>query len=370
MPYMEKPIDRHQVRMDTLDSMVPWDSMARVIDCFIEHVDLAEMGFSKVEPSYEGRPCYDPKSLLKLLYYGSKNDLRLSRKLAKACEINVEVMWMLGGLTPDFRTISDFRKDNVENLKKLFKEFNRRITVDLKTGFVSIDGSKFKAVNSKDRNFTIMMIDDRIKWLEDHSQEYLRLIEIADEEDENEGTVTKEELEEKLQKAQERLERYRGYREIMERDNLTQLSLTDAEALLMKNKNGMDVSFNVQTAVESENHLILDFEVTSHATDHGLIAPTTEGLKQDMGDEVLDAVADKGYDKTEDMVACLENGVIPHVILPDGADSYDLEFPYEEASELHPESTNSDELKKCLHAGVIPEAYEGVLEDIEVVEVR
>lgn len=131
----------------------------------------------------------------------------------------------------------------------------------------------------------------------------------------------------------------------------------------------MDVSYNVQTAVSSETHLIMDCEVTNHATDHGMIAPTPECLKQD-SDKILDAVADKGYDKAEDMIACLENGVIPHVNLPDGKDEYELETDYQEADDLHPKSTNSAELKKCLHAGVIPKAYEGILKDIEVVEVR
>lgn len=370
MPYVPKPIDRYQVKVNSLDEMVPWNSMARVIDCFVDHLNLNEMGFTKTEPSEEGRPCYDPQSMVKLYFYGYRNGIRSSRKLSKACDINIEVMWMMGGLRPDFRTIADFRKENVSSLKKVFKEFTRRVTVDLATGYVSIDGSKFRAVNSKDNNFTILKLDDRIKWLEDHTQEYLRLIDQADEEEETEGTLTKEELEEKLKKVKERLEKYQEYRKIMERDNLTQLSLTDAEAMLMKNKNGMDVSFNVQTAVESENHLIMDFEVTNQVTDHGMMAPTTEGLKQDMGDKILDAVADKGYDKEEDMIACLENGVIPHVILPDGKDAYNLEMSFEEADDLHPESTNRNELKKCLHAGVIPEAYKDVLKDIEVVEVR
>ena len=369
MPYIPKPIDRYQVTMDSLDTMVPWDSMARVIDCFVDHLDLKEMGFTKTDPSFEGRPCFDPASLLKLYFYGYRNSIRSSRRLAKACETNIEVIWMLGGLKPDFRTISDFRKENISNLKKVFKEFVRRVTVDVDTGFVSIDGSKFRAVNSKDRNFTIMKLDDRIKWLDDHTQEYLRLIEEADKEEDSEGTLTKEELEAKLKEAQERLEKYRSYREIMEKDNLTQLSLTDADARLMKSKNGMDVSYNVQTAVSSETHLIMDYEVTNQATDHGMIAPTTKGLKQG-SDKILDAVADKGYDKAEDMIACLENGVIPHVILPDGKDEYELETDYQEANDLHPESTNRDELKKCLHAGVIPKAYEGILKDIEVVEVR
>ncbi len=370
MPYIVKPINRNQAVINTLDSMVEWDSIARVIDCFVDHIDLKEMGFEKAEPCFEGRPCYDPQSMLKLYLYGYRNNIRSSRKLEVACVTNIEVMWMLGGLRPDFRTISDFRKDNADNLKEVFKEFLKRVTVDLETGYVSIDGSKFKAWNGKDSNFTIMKLDDRIKWLEDHTQEYLRLIEEADKEEAASGTLTREELEAKLKEAEERLEKYRSYRELMEKENLTQISLTDADARLMKNKNGMDVSYNVQTAVDSETHLIMDYLATSQATDHGLMAPTAESIKQEAGDRIIEAVADKGYEQAEDMVACLEKGIIPNVILPDGQDTYELEIEYEEAGELNTAGTNAEELKRCLHAGVVPEAYADVIEDIEVAEVR
>ncbi len=371
MPYVVKPIDRNQVTMNTLDAMVEWDSIARVIDCFVDHLDLKELGFEKTKPSFEGRPCYDPQSLLKLYLYGYRKTIRSSRKLAAACITNIEVMWMLGGLRPDFRTISDFRKDNIDNLKGVFKEFLRRVTVDLETGYVSIDGSKFKAWNGKDRNFTIMKLDDRIKWLEDHTQEYLRLIDEADgEEEAASGTLTKEDLEAKLQEYQERLERYRSYRELMERENLTQISLTDADARLMKNKNGMDVSYNIQTAVDSETHLIMDYQETNQVTDHGLLVSTMEGIRQESEGEIVEVIADKGYDKAEDMIDCLEQGIIPNVILPDGQDTYELEIDYREIADPDSASTEAEDLKNCLHAGVIPDAYEGIIEDMEVVEVR
>ena len=371
MPYVVKPIDRNQVTMNTLDAMVEWDSIARVIDCFVDHLDLKELGFEKTKPSFEGRPCYDPQSLLKLYLYGYRKTIRSSRKLAAACITNIEVMWMLGGLRPDFRTISDFRKDNIDNLKGVFKEFLRRVTVDLETGYVSIDGSKFKAWNGKDRNFTIMKLDDRIKWLEDHTQEYLRLIDEADgEEEAASGTLTKEDLEAKLQEYQKRLERYRSYRELMERENFTQISLTDADARLMKNKNGMDVSYNIQTAVDSETHLIMDYQETNQVTDHGLLVSTMEGIRQESEGEIVEVIADKGYDKAEDMIDCLEQGIIPNVILPDGQDTYELEIDYREIADPDSASTEAEDLKNCLHAGVIPDAYEGIIEDMEVVEVR
>jgi transposase len=369
MPYIAKPIDRNQVTINTLDSMVDRNSTARVIDHFVNRLDLTELGFEKTKPSFEGRPCYDPRSMLKLYLYGYRKNIRSSRKLEAACEVNIEVMWMLGGLKPDFRTISDFRKENIDSLKGVFKEFVRRVTIDLKTGFVSIDGSKFKAWNSKDRNFTVMKLDDRIKWLEDHTLEYLRLIDETDKEEAAGGTMTKAELEAKLKEARERLDKYRSYRELMEKENLTQLSLTDADARLMKNKNGMDTSYNIQTAVDSETHIIMDYLATNQATDHGLMAPTAAGLRPAGGD-VLEAVADKGYEQVSDMVACLEKGIIPNVILPDGKDCYRLETEYEEAADCDATSPEASEITKCLRAGIVPEVYRDIIEDMEVVEVR
>ena len=379
MPYIEKPINRDQIGLMAIDSLVPYDSMARVIDYFVDNLDLKEIGFTKTEPNFEGRPAFDPRSLLKLYLYGGRYDIRSSRKLEKACVVNIEVVWMMGGLRPDFRTIADFRKDNIDCLKKVFKEFVRRVTIDLKTGFVSIDGSKFRAQNAKDNNFTINKLDDRIQWLEGHITEYLRLIDLADKQEDKElseveadanGMLTKEVLEEKLQKAQERLDKYKGYRDIMEKENLTQISLTDADARLMKSRNGYEVSYNVQTAVDSETHLIMDYLETNQVTDHGMVSPTLADMKKEAVDVVIEAIADKGYDKDEDMVECLESGIIPNVILPDGQDSYELEVPYEEATDTDTNSTKAEDLKKCLHAGVIPEAYKDVIRDIEVVEVR
>lgn len=130
------------------------------------------------------------------------------------------------------------------------------------------------------------------------------------------------------------------------------------------------MSYNVQTAVDSETHLIMDYLATNQATDHGLIAPTAESIKQEAGDRIIEAVADKGYEQAEDMVSCLEKGIIPNVILPDGQDTYELEIEYEEAGELNTAGTNAEELKRCLHAGVVPEAYADVIEGMEVAEVR
>lgn len=364
-----KMFDRNQVMMATWDSMVEPDSTARLIDAFVNSLDLSDYGVK--EMAQEGRPPYDPRGLYKLYIYGSDNGIKSSRKLAKSCKVNVEVKWMLGGVEPDFRTISDFRKDNIGSLKKIFNEFNRRLSGAVDWGFTSVDGSKFSACNSKNNNFTKNKLDDRIKWLNGHIEEYLRILDDADKQEgleENPENLTKELIEEKLKEARERLEKYEGYQKIMEESGQSQMSLTDADARLMKSKNGFVVAYNPQTAVDSNTHLIRDFQMTNQVTDHGLLDSTLEEVKKDT-DGIIETVADRGYESEGDMVKCLEDGIIPHVITDDGKDGYEIETTYEE-SEVNVKSTEPGELKKALHAGVIPDAYKDVISDIKVAEVR
>ena len=189
------------------------------------------------------------------------------------------------------------------------------------------------------------------------------------EEDEIPGELTKEDLEAKLKEAQERLARYEGYQKLMEETGVSQLSITDADAKLMKNKNGFAVAYNPQTVVDSETHLIRDFQMTNQVTDHGLLESTMEEVKKAEPEKIVEVVADKGYEDTEDIVNCLKNGIIPHVITDDGKDGYEIEIPYEKA-EADLTGTDPEELKKALHAGQIPEAYASVIQDMKVETVR
>ena len=362
-----RAFDRDQFMMTTWDSIVDRESTARLIDAFVESLDLSDYGVK--EMASEGRPPYDPKGLLKLYVYGSDNGIKSSRKLAKSCKVNVEVRWMLGGVEPDFRTIADFRKDNIDSLKKIFNEFNKRLAGAVAWGFTSIDGSKFAACNSKNNNFTKNKLDDRIRWLNGHIEEYLRILDEADRQEDDPERLTRELIEEKLQETRERLKKYEGYQRIMEESGQSQMSLTDADAKLMKSKNGFVVAYNPQTVVDSETHLIRDFQMTNQVTDHGLLDSTLEGVREE-SEGTIEAVADKGYVSGEDMVKCLEDGIIPHVITDEGKDGYELEIPYEEADDINAGSADTEDLKKALHAGVIPEAYEDVITDIEVKEVR
>lgn len=369
MPYVPT-FDRTQMMMCSWDSFVDSESIARLIDAFVNSLDLVKYGVK--EASKEGRPLYDPKGMYKLYIYGNRKGIRSSRKLADSCKVNLEVKWMMGGAEPDFRTISDFRKDNIDSLKEIFYEFNRRISGAVEWGFSSVDGSKFLASNSKERNFTKNKLDDRIKWLNAHTDEYLRILKDMDEQEDLEEAqekLTREVIEKKLKEAKERLAKYEAYQKLMEETGASQMSLTDADARLMKNKNGFAVAYNPQTAVDSETHLIRNFEMTNQVTDHGMLSPTMEGIRKETPGEILEVVADKGYENAEDIARCLEEGVIPHVIMEDGKDGYELEIPFEEA-ETDTASTEPEELKKSLHAGKIPEAYKEVISDMRVEEVR
>ncbi len=365
-----KTFDRVQMMICSWEDFVEKESIARLIDAFVNSLDLS--AYEVKEVAKEGRPSYDPRGLYKLYIYGNRKGIRSSRKLADSCKVNLEVKWMMGGVEPDFRTISDFRKDNIDSMKKIFHEFNRRLSGAVEWGFVSVDGSKFRANNGKENNFTSHKLDDRIKWLNARTEEYLRALEELDaqeELEEEEVNLTKEFIEKKLEEAKERLERYEGYRKVMEETGQSQMSIVDADAKLMKSKNGFEVAYNPQTAVDSNTHLIRDFQMTNQVTDHGLLHTTVEGIKEETKEEVLEVTADKGYNNSEDLIKCLEVGVIPHVIPNDGKDGYELEIPYEEeVGDVT--SRDAEELRKCLHNGQIPEAYEKVITKIEVKEVR
>ncbi len=360
--------NRRQMLICSYDSLVAPNSQARIIDAFVNSLDLQALEVK--EEADTGRPSYDKKSLLKLYIYGCIHEIRSSRKLAFSCCTNIEVQWMIGGVKPDFRTISDFRKDNADLLKKVFHEFNLRLSGAVEWGFVSVDGTKIQACNSKDKNFTQSKLDDRITWLNTHVTEYLRLLDDLDKKEQlsEDDILTKELLSAKLEDARNRVAVYEGYLKQMEESGASQLSLTDVDAKLMKSKNGFMVSYNSQTAVDSNTHLIRDFQVTDHVTDHGLLNSTVANTKTENPDGILEVVADKGYEDKNDMVHCLENGVVPHVIPDDGKDGYELEVPYEEA-EVDTSSTKSEDIKKCLRAGEIPDAYKNVISNMEVVEV-
>jgi len=291
------------------------------------------------------------------------------------CRTNIEAMWLLERLMPDFRTIADFRKDNAKAIKKVFKAFVR-ICVELGLYSTEIgvqDGSKFRAVNSKDNNVTIPKLEKKIEIAEERINRYLEEMDKNDKEERGSQEYTVEELNEKIEQLRTRKEEYNNLIAEMREEGVTQKSFTDPESKLMKMPNGgFNVCYNVQIIVDPKSHLIGDIDVTNQVNDLGLLSPVTAGLKEDLGIDVMEVSADKGYDDKEDILECLMNGTIPHVPPKAGGESYEFELEYKEA-EITEEllaSTKPEDIRTCLEAGVVPDAYKDKGIEVTVEEVE
>lgn len=213
MPYVAS-VDRRGITIpQILDEYISGDNPVRVIDAFVNQLDLEEIGFKKAEPATKGRPSYDPRCLLKLYVYGYYNIVRSSRKLMVECRRNNEVIWLLCKLRPDYHTIANFRKDNVVALKKVFNTF-AKMCIDLglcSKELVAIDGSKFRAVNAKDKNLTIPKLEKKLKMIEKHIDEYLKELDKSDREEKDDIQYTEKELKDKLEMLKARKEKYNSY---------------------------------------------------------------------------------------------------------------------------------------------------------------
>ena len=354
---------------ESLDEYVIKESPVRLFEAFVESLDFKELEFNRETPKAEGRPGYDPRDLMKLYIYSYYYRLRSSRQIARECKVNLEIMWLIGKLTLDFRTIANFRKDNKKSIREVFKEFNRfyyKMGLFSHEG-ISIDGSKFKAVNAKDNNFTQSKLDDRLERIDKHIRNYLSELDAADLDD-----AQAQELEKKLKEYRERKGKYEEIQKKMTEENLSQISLTDSDSKLMKMKEGFGVGYNTQTAVDTGCHLIADFEVTDNPTDHGQITNLAKKVKEDFKEfegspnkndnEIIESIADKGYQDTEDMAQALGEGIIPNVI-PQKGTTCKIEYDYEpsEITEKIRQSTKPENLRKCLKAGVVPEVYREIL---------
>jgi transposase len=297
----------------SLEDHVAEENPVRAVDLFVEGLDLGKLGFVKVQPLETGRPGYDPKVMLKIYIYGYLNRVPSSRRLERECQRNLELIWLTGGLAPDFKTIADFRKDNGEAIGKVCREFValcRRLQL-LSSASVAIDGSKFKAVNARDKNFTEAKMQRRLERLDESIARYLSQLETAD----RQGGAVPEarvvRLKEKLAKLKQEIERLNAINtELIESED-KQISLTDPDARSMATS-GRDtgiVGYNVQTAVDTENHLIVAHEVTNVGSDRRQLAKMGEKARTEMGAETIEAVADRGYYEGEEIRACEMAGI-------------------------------------------------------------
>jgi transposase len=299
---------------ESLDDFIAESNPVRVIDAFVDALNLAELGFAGVEPAATGRPSYHPSVHLKLYIYGYLNRVQSSRRLEREAGRNVEVMWLLGRLVPDHKTIADFRKDNGAAIRKVcarFVELCREMGLLTKPS-VAIDGSKFKAVNNRDKNFTRAKVERRRAQLEESVARYLSQLDTADRQEPSEALAMKtERLKEKLAKLESEMRRLAAIEQRMLASPDQQLSLTDPDSRSMatSGRGSGVVGYNVQVAVDTEHHLIVTHEVTNSGSDRAQLANVAKEAKAVLQTDELDAVADRGYFNSPEILACDEAGI-------------------------------------------------------------
>lgn len=313
--------DRHQATLfpERLDDYIAEDSSVRVIDVFIDDLDISGLGF-KSEPNDTGRPAYHATTMLKLYVYGYLNRVHSSRRLEREAQRNVELMWLTGRLAPDFKTIADFRKNNGEAIRLVCREFVmlcRKLNL-FSEAFVAIDGSKFKAVNNRDRNFTRAKMKRRLAEVEASIDRYLAKLASADRQEPAEDKTQR--LEDKITALKQEMARLKKLEARMLEVPDRQISLTDPDARSMNSRGSGLVGYNVQTAVETQNHLIVAHEVTNVGSDRRQLTKMAKQAKSAMAikkKQKLRVVADRGYYRGEEFLACDEANITAYVPKPD-----------------------------------------------------
>ncbi|MDH3743371.1 MAG: IS1182 family transposase [Hyphomicrobiales bacterium] len=292
-----------------LEDWVGEDNPVRVIDVFVDELDLGDLGFERVDPKETGRPGYHPEVLLKVYIYGYLNRVQSSRRLEREARRNVEVMWLTGRLAPDHKTIADFRKNNGAAIGKVCSQFVclcRQLNLFAEAS-VAIDGSKFKAVNNRDRNFTRAKMQRRMAQIEDSVERYLQELDSADRQEPSQALATRtERLKEKIARLRQEMQRLKALEVQMLATPDQQVSLTDPDARSMATggRGSGVVGYNAQASVETTHHLIVTHEVTNEGNDRSQLSPMSKKTKAALEVDKLDVVADRGYFSSEQILAC------------------------------------------------------------------
>ena len=307
------PRDQTTLLPEAIEDYVATDNPVRFIDAFVDKLDLRTLGFDKTRLAETGRPPYQPGDLLKLYIYGYLNRTRSSRRLERETARNLEVRWLLHNLHPDHKTISDFRKDNREAIQAVTRQFVILCQqLNLFGGdLVAIDGSKFKASNSKKRNWTKARLRERIRRIDASIEEYLTLLEASDREHSPQPTK----VQEKIASLEQRMKQYQALLENLDSTGNNQVSETDPDSRMMVGNGKADVGYNVQTAVDSKYKLIAACEVTNDINDRYQLAPMSQLVKVALGVDALTVVADKGYATGTQLYTCEQNGITAYVPL-------------------------------------------------------
>jgi transposase len=309
---------QHILFPEVVDDYIAEDNPVRFIDALVDSLDLDALGFRRTRPAATGRPSYDPGDLLKLYIYGYMNRIRSSRRLERETHRNVELLWLLRNRQPDFKTIADFRKDNVTAFKQVFRAF---VLLCKEWGLfgqelVAIDGSKFKAVNNRRRNFTKAKLSETLTDIDAKIEHYMRELDKTDGEEANVQQPTAEVLREKVQQLRERKDRYEGLLQEMDHTGQSQVSLTDPDSRAMPKSPKVDVGYHAQVAVDDKHHLGVVQDGTNAVTDVDQLSNIAIQAKEALEVEQLSVVADMGYYHGEEIKACEEAGIDPYVAKP------------------------------------------------------
>lgn len=327
---------------ELLDDYVAEDNPVRVVDVFVEELDLARLGFARVVPAKTGRPAYRPAVLLKLYIYGYLNRIQSSRRLEREAQRNVELMWLTQRLAPDFKTIANFRKDNGKAIRNVCRQF---VVVcqqlDLfSDAVVAIDGSKFKAVNSSDRNFTDAKLKRRMAEIEATISRYLEELDTADRQEPAKAQPKRVRLNDKIAALKSQMATLKEIEAKLAETGETQISLSDPDARSMMTRGSGIVGYNVQTAVDAKHHLIVEHEVTNNGSDRDQLSSMAKKARTAIGTTTLTAIADRGYFKGEEILACREAG-ISALVPPTKTSPAKADGRFDKADFIYDPSTNT-----------------------------
>src|SRR5215213_8084660 len=312
--------DRSQTLLfpEAVDDYVDPDNPVRFIDAFVEGLDLTAAGFVGVEPKATGRPGYAPADLLKLYIYGYLNRVRSSRRLEAEAGRNIEVIWLLRHLQPDFKTIADFRRDNRRAFRTVFRQFVllcRQLDL-FGRELIAVDGTRIKAVNNKDRNFTRASLTTFISEADKKLDDYFQRLDEGDAAESAAGGTRVKNLAEKIAALRDRRDRHQALLAELDRTGESQISLTDPDSRAMAAHTRVAVGYNVQIAVDAKHKLLVEQQVTNQVVDMGLLTETATPAKELLGADGIAVVADSGYFKIEDIEACEKAGMTPYVPRP------------------------------------------------------
>ncbi len=334
--------DRSQTLLlpESLDDYVAAENPVRFIEAFVDNLDLAAAGFARIQPKATGRPGYAPADLLKLYIYGYLNRTRSSRRLEAETHRNIEVIWLLRHLKPDFKTIADFRRINHKAFRPVFRQFVllcRELDLFGKE-LLAVDGTRIKAVNNKDRNFTRASLKEFIRLADAKLDDYLQRLDHADAAETGTSGSRVENLAEKIAAVRGRRDRCQEMLAELDRTGESQISLTDPDSRAMAAHTRVAVGYNAQIAVDTKHKLIVEQQVTNQVLDMGLLTETAEPAKEILDVETIDVVADKGYFKIEDIEACEKAGMAPYVPRPQRGPSVRAGFFRKDEFKYDPET--------------------------------